>query len=262
MRTQIVVLASLVTSSAYAERTGVGVVVTGEASVQPQLAAHVERWLHEKGRSVVSGPLEPEAINTLIDCFVLEDLGCARGVVDARSKANAVVFARAEMTANSDGTRDIAITGYWFQKDREAIAERRVCKSCNDERMHATVDDLMHGLVHDPPLPVAAATPDPLTAPPTESATPRWVPIGLVAIGATLVVSGGIMLAIDEDANPVGVQQPRIRDTATGGVVLGIAGALSLAGGVALWWRDHRSSPGPVAAVSGDGGYVGWAGRF
>src|SRR5215212_115925 len=108
MRTSIVVLASVLTAAtAHAEK--VGIVVTGEATLQPQLASQLERWVHDRGRTLVPGALEPDAINTLIDCFVLEDLGCARGVVDNRSKSRAVVFTRAETTQNPDGTRDIAI---------------------------------------------------------------------------------------------------------------------------------------------------------
>jgi hypothetical protein len=256
MRTPIFVLASLVSTTAYAER--VGVVVTGEATVQPQVAAQLERWLHDHGRDVVPGPLEPEAINTLIDCFVLEDMGCARGVVDTRSKSKAVVFTRAETTQNADGTRDIAITGYWFQKDHDALAERRVCAQCNDELLHATVDELMLALVHEPPPPLAGAVP---TEPTSEgSSIPKWAPVGLMAAGAVAVLAGGIMIAIDQDIDPMGKQQPNIRDTATGGVVLGLAGVGAAVGGYYLWRKQQRSMP--VAAVSSDGAYVGWAGRF
>lgn len=257
MRTSIFVLATLVTSTAHAER--VGVVVTGEATVQPQLAGQLERWLHDRGRDVVPGPLEPEAINTLIDCFVLEDLGCARGVVDARSKSKAVVFARAESTQNSDGTRDVAVTAYWFQKNRELLAERRLCAKCNDDRLHATVDELMLALVHEPPLPLAGAQ-TVAAKPMQEDNARRWLPLGLIAAGGTALLAGGIMIAIDEDVDPMGRQEPNIRDTAAGGVVLGLAGAAALGAGIYLWRRDRQSSP--VAAVSGDGGYVGWAGRF
>jgi hypothetical protein len=257
MRLPIVVLASLVTTTAYAER--VGVVVTGEATVQPMLAAQLERWLHDHGRDVVPGPLEPDAINTLIDCFVLEDLACARGVVDARSKSRSVVFTRAEMTQNADGTRNIAVTGYWFQIDHHPIAERRLCDKCTDETLHATVDDLMLALLHDPPPPLERE-PEPEVEETEGSAMRRWLPIGLMAGGAGMLLAGGIMIAIDEDVDPVGRQKPNLRDTATGGVVLGLAGAAALGAGIYLWRRDRQSTP--VAAVSSDGGYVGWVGRF
>src|SRR4051812_5789910 len=122
MRTSLVVLVSLlVATTAHAEQ--VGVVVTGEATLQPQVAAQLERWLHDRGRTVVPGALEPSAINTLIDCFVLEDLGCATGLVDARSKTRSVIYAHIEVTPDDDGTRDIAITSYWFQQQHESMSE-------------------------------------------------------------------------------------------------------------------------------------------
>jgi hypothetical protein len=261
MRTPIFVLASLLfTTPAFAER--VGVVVTGEATVQPQVAAQLERWLHDHGREVVPGPLEPEAINTLIDCFVLEDMGCARGVVDTRSKSKAVVFTRAETTQNSDGTRDIAITGYWFQQEHDLIAERRVCTRCNDGLLHATVDELMLALVHEPPPPMPGVTQPtaPVEQPSEGSAIPKWAPLGVMIAGGVAIVAGGIMIAIDQDIDPNGKQSPNIRDTATGGTVLALTGAAAV--GVGYYWFRKQQRSMPVAAVSSDGGYVGWAGRF
>ena len=261
MRTPTIALATLLSTTAYAEH--VGVVVTGEATVQPQLAAQLETWLHDHGHQFVPGPLAPDAINTLIDCFVLENLECARGVVDTRSKSKAVVFTRVEATPNSDGTRDVAINGYWFQKNRDVLAERRVCKRCNDDLLHATVDELMLALVQNPPPPAPGSRPlrddglEPIG--PRDSATP-WAPLALVVGGGAALVAGGIMLAIDEDADPVGPQAPNIRDTATGGVVLGLAGVAAVGAGVYLYLRDKQSAP--VAAVSSDSAYIGWAGRF
>ena len=81
-----------------------------------------------------------------------------------------------------------------------------------------------------------------------------------MAVGAVAVVSGGVMILIDEDANPNGKQEPNLRQTATGGVVLGVAGIAAAGVGYFLWRKQKRSAP--VAAVSSDGGYVGWAGRF
>src|SRR5262249_15131392 len=151
--------------------------------------------------------------------FVLEDLGCARGVVDQRSKSKAVVFTRAETKQNTDGTRDIAVTGYWFQKDHDAISERRVCERCNDEKLHETVDDLMLSLVHEPPPPLASKPA--LVEEPVAESNPRWVPLGIMAFGGGALLAGGIMIAIDQDPNPVGRQEPNLHDTATFGVVLG-----------------------------------------
>src|SRR5688572_2386703 len=99
MRTSIVVLASVLTAAtAHAEK--VGIVVTGEATLQPQLSSQLERWLHDRGRTLVPGAVPPDAISTLMDCFVLEDLGCARGVVDARASARSVIYARIDHVSN------------------------------------------------------------------------------------------------------------------------------------------------------------------
>lgn len=256
MRTPAFVLAILLSTSAHAER--VGVVVTGEATVQPQLAAQLEGWLHDHGHDFIPGPLAPEAINTLIDCFVLENLECARGVVDTRSKSRAVVYTRVETTPNPDGTRDISIAGYWFQKNRDVLSERRVCKRCNDDTLHATVDELMVALVHDPPPPPPGAPP--LRDAETDASSRRWRPIALMAAGGAALVAGGVMIAIDQDVDPSGKQQPNIRDTATAGTIVGLAGAAALGAGIYLYLRDKQSAP--VAAVSSDGAYIGWAGRF
>jgi hypothetical protein len=273
MKTGLVVLASVLTAAtAHAEK--VGIVVTGEATLQPQLASQLERWLHDRGRTFVPGALAPDAVNTLIDCFVLEDIGCARGVVDARSTSRSLIYARVEHTQNPDGTRDVSVTGHWFQKNAEPVAERRLCKQCTDATLVDTVNDLMLALVHEPPVGTDSPAPAP-TAPTTSTATAvpartttdsegssrRLLPIGLIGAGAAALLGGVVMFAIDEDADPSKTTNPTFRDTATGGVILGAAGAAALGVGLYLWFSDKGGSH-PVAAVGRDGGVVGWAGRF
>src|SRR5438445_3323769 len=107
MRTALVVLALAIATPAHAEQ--VGVVVTGEATLQPQVASELEVWLHTRGRTVEPAALEPSAINTLIDCFVLEDLSCARGLIDKRSKAPSVVFARIDQDRDEGGMRQVEV---------------------------------------------------------------------------------------------------------------------------------------------------------
>ena len=225
MRAALVVLAGL-SSTAHAEQ--VGVVVTGEATLQPQVAAQLEGWLTDRGRTVAPGPLEPSAINTLIDCFVLEDLGCARGVVDVRSKTPSVIYAHIEVTPNGDGTRDIAVTSYWFEKQRDAMSERRVCEHCTTDKFHSMVDDLMLALVHTPPTVLPPETEMEAPPPKAEIKRDNRLRLGLMAAGAVGLVAGTVLLAIDQDPHPMGTQMPTYRDTATGGVLLGLAGATTM----------------------------------
>lgn len=262
------------TSMAHAE---VGVVVTGEATLQPQLLSHLESWLQRHGHQVKSSALDPDAINTLIDCFVVADLNCAKAVIENRSKADAVVYARVEVAPAVDGLRDISLVGYWMQKGHETMAERRTCHHCTEKQMHGIADDLMLALASQPPAGSHVHVPPPTTVgqvsgepaqEPTpmhdEGATPsKAVPYTLVGVGVAAIIAGGVLIAIDEDPPASGVQPKTIRDTATAGVITLGAGAVVTGVGAYLWYRSgHASSSAPVASVSHDGAVVGWAGRF
>lgn len=125
----------------------VGVVVTGEATMQPQLVAQLETWLRTHGHELVSSPLPPDAINALIDCFVIEDQACARRVVEKHAKSRSVVFAQVTVASGATALdRTITLTAYWLDKGQDAVAERRFCERCTDVTMRATADELMAAL--------------------------------------------------------------------------------------------------------------------
>lgn len=250
-------------------RADVGVVVTGDSTLQPQLAAQLESWLTRRGHRVVVSPLEPEAINTLIDCFVIGDLNCARAVIEKRTKARAVVYVRIASAADeSDGSRDISIVGYWLQKGHETIGERRNCQRCTEADMRVAADDLMHALAAEPPVSSYVATPA-KTAPAVQgdvspAARSRFIPSIVIGSGAALAVAGGVLIAIDQDQSDLpigGAQSAKFRDTATAGAICLGVGVAAIAVGTVLWFND-RGSSAPVAAVTGDAAVVGWAGRF
>lgn len=297
MRTSNVVLASCLTvATAHAEK--VGIVVTGDASLLPQVTSQLERWMHDHGRTLVPGVLDPGAVGTMMDCFLLEDLGCAQRVVEARARARSVVYAKVEPGSNKSGTRDVKIIGYWFQQGHETLVEKRVCERCNDDRLFDTVDTLMMSLLAEPPLPVEGATrptsnvtlPDPAAGQPASStadarpALPAaaqavtsdtspaesarddlWsgplLGYGLLGVGGLALLGGVTMLAIDQDPDPTGQQRPTYRDTATAGALVGGLGAAALGAGLYLsLTRTARSQP--LATIGRDAALVGWAGRF
>jgi len=121
----------------------VGVIVTGESTMQPQLVAQLETWLRSHGHELVAAPLPADAISALIDCFVIEDQACARGVVEKRAKTKVVVFAQATVSAD----RSVTLTAYWFTKDKAPVTEHRTCERCTDVTMRRTADELMDALV-------------------------------------------------------------------------------------------------------------------
>jgi hypothetical protein len=255
-------LACLVLGLAPAARADIGVIVTGEATLQPQLASQLEGWLKTRGHVVQPSSLEPDAINTLIDCFVIEDLTCARAVVDRRAKAQTILFAKVETTPNKDdGSRDIAISGYWLAKGHETLQERRTCRHCTEKMMRATADDLMLALAAEPPT--APAHTEPVAAPTASqvdtAGSSKVAPITLTTVGGVALVGGIAMIALG--GPPSSTTQKEYRDYRTPGYVVGGAGVVAL--GVGIYWLLRPGAhSAPVAAVTRDGAVVGWTGRF
>src|SRR5262245_7457900 len=102
----------------------VGVVVSAEAMIQPQLFAQLETWLRMHGHEVVSTPLPADAVAGLIDCFVIEDQNCARNIIDKRAKTDSIVFAQATVATGANGAdRAVTISIYWIDKGKAPRTE-------------------------------------------------------------------------------------------------------------------------------------------
>ena len=144
MRT-ILLLLTLCGLEIAARAETVGVVVTGEATMQPQLVNQLETWLTKHGHQLVAAPLPADAVNTLVDCFVIEDEGCARGVIEKRAKS-AIVYARVDIQAGGDLEKTVTVLAYWFAKGQPAVAERRFCQRCSESTLRNTTDELMQAL--------------------------------------------------------------------------------------------------------------------
>ncbi|MBA3459159.1 MAG: PEGA domain-containing protein [Deltaproteobacteria bacterium] len=142
--TILVLMLAVWTRSARA--SSVGVVVTGDSAMQSQVRALVEGWLRANGHSVLPAPFTPDATNKLIDCIVLEDTSCARKIVETHATTSAVVFARVEVTGGPAGARDMVLTGYWFERGSEPVAEKRMCDKCSDTALVTAGDELMTAL--------------------------------------------------------------------------------------------------------------------
>jgi hypothetical protein len=268
---QLAVLAVLFATSA--ARADIGVVVTGEATLQPQLLSHLESWLKKRGFTVYSSALEPDAINTLIDCFVVEDLNCAKKVIEARAKSDTIIYARVDVAPADNGKRDISIVGYWVAKGHDTMAERRVCHGCSEKQMHEVVEDLMLILGKDPPTgshvhvpapaqaaeATTASEPEPAIAPPSDEQPHRIVPAVVMGIGAAVAITGGVLFATDS-VSSTGPQSEYRTGRTAGAICIG-AGVVTAGVGAWLWFHEGAHSA-PVASVSHDGAVVGWAARF
>lgn len=143
MRTLLLIV-TLVLLARTARADSAGVVVAGEPTKQAPVTAQVRSWLGHNGYTVVATPLDRDGQKTVLDCFVLEDVSCARAAFEKRSRAPNLVFARVELS----GDRGLAITAYWLVKGRDVVAEKRFCKQCDDTALQQTIEELLTFLVH------------------------------------------------------------------------------------------------------------------
>lgn len=142
-----VAAAGIVALTAPAHASEVGVVVTGESWLQPQLVAEVESWLGQHGHTLVRAPLPADAINTLNDCFVMGDQTCARNVVDKAARASSVLYARVDSHSNGSAAPDLTLTAYWFTRGHDTVTERKTCQRCTDQALRSAADDILKRLI-------------------------------------------------------------------------------------------------------------------
>jgi hypothetical protein len=259
---------AIVLAAAPARAEQVGVVVSGDITLQPKLASSLEGWLRDHGHLLVSSPLDAAAISSLIDCFVLEDLSCARSVVEHRSKARAVVFARAEIAKSGD-PKNVTLVAYWVQKGHLPMGERRNCSHCTPQQLASTADDLMAALAAEPPPPdhgiVPPAQPEVLDHAdrPEPGRSSGLAPKLVIGGGVALIVTAGVLLAINAEPARTGVQMPTYTDYGPPAYALAATGAVAVGVGV-YWWLHTRHHTAPVAAVAPtrSGAVLGWFGTF
>lgn len=120
----------------------IGIVVAGDQDLQAPLTKHMDAWLRGHGYTV-GDALDGDGIKSLLNCLLIDDQGCAQGVVAARAKTDAVVYGDARKSRTTKAT---VITLYWIRKDKEPVGMRRACEECTVDLLRSTVDEVL-GLV-------------------------------------------------------------------------------------------------------------------
>jgi hypothetical protein len=144
MQLAVLVLLVLVRGLVGVAGADVGVVVAGDPNMQAPVMSHVQRWVQDKKQGLVAAPLA-EASTAMIDCFVMDDVACARRVFEQGSRATTVVFVRVDTLT---GVRSYELNTYWFTKGKEPVNEKRSCIQCDDAKLQGSIDALMIALVH------------------------------------------------------------------------------------------------------------------
>jgi hypothetical protein len=147
MRPAIFLLLLALTCRLAHSAAGVGVIVTGEPALQASVLTQVQGWLQERGYELVAAPFEPAAANTFTDCFIIEDMACARGVFESRARPDNVVLVRVSLEPGD--ARDVVLTAYWLVKGHDAAVGARTCPACDDVALHRTIAEMLDALVED-----------------------------------------------------------------------------------------------------------------
>ncbi len=104
----------------------------------------------------------------------------------------------------------------------------------------------------------------PVKVAPGPKAPSKVLPLSLIGGGVALLVAGGIVLAMDEDAIQGGERVPEYTDTVAPSVALFAGGAIAAAMGVVLYVRakPEAETRQPIVGVTPDGFWLGLAGAF
>jgi hypothetical protein len=87
----------------------------------------------------------------------------------------------------------------------------------------------------------------------------RMLPLAVIGVGGAMVITGGVLIAMHQDK--VLGNDLYVHNTKPAGIGFGVAGLAVAAGGV-VWFLSSGKKSAPVAAISHDGGYVGWISSF
>jgi hypothetical protein len=237
----IVVMLALACGVRAAFAGEVGVVASGDETLQPAVTKRFEKWLRKHGHDVVAEPLSEDAASTLANCFTIDDLVCARGVFDARSKADTLVYVGIDVAG-----KNVTFNVYWFHKGKDAVGERRVCEKCGAGEWHSLTDKMLDRLAGE--------------ATPGGKRPSRLLPALVLGGGVATLGAGGIFLYYGSLGGP---DQKYIYPNSTPvGIALAAVGIGATIGGTIWLIQTGSARSGPVASATSGGAYVGWAGRF
>jgi hypothetical protein len=124
----------------------VGLLLNGNSTKFALIEAHFGEWLRAHGE-VLGFPSIAAAsmISKIADCFVRENLDCARALVEATEKANTLLYVDVAETAGMPP--DLAFTAYWFERGQDVLVARGSCQGCTTASLRSTTDVIMTRLV-------------------------------------------------------------------------------------------------------------------
>jgi hypothetical protein len=130
--------------SAQAHASTISILTGGDPALRDDVAKSAKNWLNTAGFQVIDTPDDQGTLSRLTDCFLSNDLACGQGAFAKGARSDAMLFLMVGVSINpKDGSRDIAIDGWFFEKGKEAKVQRRLCQRCRVPAMLAATNDLV-----------------------------------------------------------------------------------------------------------------------
>lgn len=148
MAPRVLAVLVLVTASV-AHADTLGVVADGDDAAD--VRARVEKWAQDHGHQVVPSPMSRDAARTLANCLIVQDRKCATGVVDARGKADDIVYVHADHGA---------VGLVWFRKHHAPAATEISCTPCESDELDPALEKLASQIEVDTGMLKLASHPD------------------------------------------------------------------------------------------------------
>ena len=124
--------------------SSVGVVVTGDKTVQATAQGAVGDWLAKHKFTTQADALDKDGVGTLANCLSLADMACAHGVIEKRAKVETVVVLVAQ--ASGPKNRDVQLSAYWISRYSDVVSLQRTCRACAGAGLPPVIDVLMSDL--------------------------------------------------------------------------------------------------------------------
>jgi hypothetical protein len=122
----------------------ISILTSGDPALRDDVAKSAKNWLNTAGFQVIDSPDDETTISRLTDCFLSNDIACGQGAFAKGARTDAMLFLMVGVSTNpKDGSRDIAIDGWFFEKGKDAKVQRRLCQRCRVPAMLAATNDLV-----------------------------------------------------------------------------------------------------------------------
>ena len=122
----------------------VGVVTHGEPTAQGPVEALIKAWLLEHDHQI-DDTFTGDTKTSFLNCFVIADLACARGVFENRAGASNIVHVQIDLEPGEGP--NYVLTTYWFTRGHDPVVDKRRCVTCDGVALAKAVDESMTALV-------------------------------------------------------------------------------------------------------------------